>query len=66
MNTNLPGAPACANEVVVHSRDYFEVNAFGADGFAFADVGAVAEGFFVHLRDHAEGASVAFGLALRE
>ena len=51
---------------MVGAGDDFELDFFGAGGFAFADVGAIGETFDVHLLDHGEGAAVAFDLALRQ
>ena len=52
--------------IAVGAGDDFELDFFGAGGFAFADVGAVGETFDVHLLDHGESAAVAFHLALRQ
>jgi hypothetical protein len=57
---------AGSDEIVIHAPDVFEGDAFGAHRFAFADVGAASEAFLIHARDHAQGALIAFGLALRE
>ncbi len=54
----------CAGVVAVELGDHVEGDAFGADGLAFADVGATAEAFAVHGADHGEGAAVFLDLTL--
>ena len=41
--TRLAGGDGGLQEVAVHAGDHFELDLLGADGFAFADVGAASE-----------------------
>jgi len=50
--------------VAIQFGDPANADFFRAGSFTLILVGAVAEAFFVHLADHAEGASVFFRLAL--
>jgi hypothetical protein len=54
------------NKIVIHPGDYVQTNSFGADRLAFANIGALAETFLVHARDHSKRAAVALGLTLRK
>lgn len=54
-----------ADVVPIHVGDDVQRNFLGANAGAFSDAGAVSEGFGIHLRDHAEGAALALGFALR-
>src|SRR5579883_2074626 len=50
-----------------HSQEWLCYRSAGAEDFgggAFADFGAIGEASGVHLANHAEGAAIAFGLAL--
>src|SRR5260370_35523473 len=54
---SLPSGKTCAEVIAVHARDHFEPDALGTDGLACAAVGARAEAFAGHLRDHAQSSS---------
>src|SRR5580692_3460559 len=56
--------PRAHQVIAVHRRDHFERNFLGANAGAFADVGAAAKAFGVHLADHADGAVILLRLAL--
>src|ERR1051326_7590277 len=51
--------------IVIHAGDYFELDLFGTDCGALADVGAASKTFGVVLRHHAQGTAMALGLTLR-
>ena len=55
-----------AGVIAVELGDHIEGDALGADGLAFADVGATTEAFSVHGADHGEGAAVFLDLTLWE
>lgn len=52
------------DEVAVEAGDVVNRDALRAGGFAFVEVGAVAESFGFHLAGHGENAFGAFGLSL--
>lgn len=62
----LRGDEVGLEEVAVHAGDPVDADLFGAGGFAFTVVGAVAEDFGIVLDEHAPDAVVALGLALRQ
>ena len=55
-----------AEVLALHLGDEVDGDILGAGGLAFADVGAVAESFFVHLGNHALDAAGALGVSLRQ
>lgn len=56
----------CANQVAVHLSDELDGNLLGANRFALAMIGATAEKFVGHGRDHAQRAAIALRLSLRK
>ena len=54
------------DEVAVEAGDVIDRDAFRASGFAFVEVGAVAEAFYFHLVCHGEYTLGTFRLALRK
>ena len=55
-----------ANQVAVHLSDELDGDFLGANGFAFAMIRATAEEFIGHGRHHAQRATIALRLSLRE
>jgi hypothetical protein len=58
--------PIGAQVIAIHAGNYFQLDAFGADGLTFAYVGAASENLAVGLRHHSGDALLALGLALRQ
>src|SRR6266853_68931 len=54
------------NQVAVHFSDELDGNFLGANGFALTVICATAEQFIRHGRDHAQRATIALRLSLRE
>jgi len=53
-----------AHIIPIHVGDDFQRNFLRANACAFPDAGAVAEGFGIHLRHHAQSSALALGFSL--